>query len=199
MKDMNEGVVVKSGDVRGPGYRVEVHRMGGREPDGSPSFLGKWTFQAKIVRDVVERNLSGRVLNSTAGKTRLTHGAGEIVRNDLNPDIEADHHFDVTDIDEHLPEASFDTVIFDPPFDAGQANKRYEGFHAREVNAARQALAKLVRPGGRLIEFGWNSHGAAAYRGWSREELHLFQRGPCLPDVIGVVDRKYQTTLTEAR
>jgi len=56
-------------------------------------------------------------------------------------------------------------------------------------------VVELVAPGGRLVEFGWNSHGAAARRGREREALHLFQRGPCLPDVFGTVDRNVQRTL----
>jgi len=180
-------------------YPVIVHRLGGRDKDGTPAFLGRWTFDTWEVRRVVEDALAGRVLNATAGKTRLTHGAGEIIRNDINPDIPADTRHDVTTIDEHFQARSFDTAILDPPFDAGQAEKRYEGFHARDVTSARDALAELVAPGGRLIEFGWNSHGAAARRGWEREALHLFQRGPCLPDVFGTVDRNVQRTLGGGR
>jgi hypothetical protein len=176
-------------------YPVEVHRLGGRDKDGSPAFLGRWTFDTHEVRAVVEDALTGDVLNATAGKTRLRHGGGDIHRNDINPDIPADSRRDVTCIDEHFAPDSFDTAILDPPFDAGQAEKRYEGFRADDITAAREALANLVAPGGRLIEFGWSSHGAAAYHGWAREELHIFQRGPCLPDVFGTVDKRYQTTL----
>ncbi|MFB6120967.1 MAG: hypothetical protein ABEJ68_07635 [Halobacteriaceae archaeon] len=178
-------------------YPVEVHRMGGREPDGTPTVLDRWTFSARKVRRVVEDVLTGDVLNATAGKTKLRHGGGEIVRNDINEDIDADHHLDVCVIDEHFEDNSFDVCILDPPFDEGQADERYGGFHARDINAARQALANLTRPGGRLVEFGWNSHGASAFPGWRREELHIFQRGPCLPDVFGVVDRNHQTTLPD--
>lgn len=178
-------------------YPVEVHRLGGRDRDGSPSFLGRWTFDTWEVREVVEDSLSGRVLNACAGKTRLRHGGGEIIRNDINDDIPADSRHDVCCIDEHYATDSFDTVIFDPPFDAGQAEKRYEGFHAKDITAARDALSKLVSPGGVMIEFGWSSHGAAAFEGWSREELHIFQRGPCLPDVFGFVDRYHQRSLNE--
>jgi len=176
-------------------YDIRVHRLGGRDRDGTPTFLGKWTFDCEPVRRVVEDAIQGRVLNATCGKTRLRHGSGEIHRNDINPDIPADTHHDVTAIDEHFQPDSFDTGILDPPFDAGQADERYQGFHARDIIAARESLMRLVRPGGVLIEFGWNSHGAGAHHGWTREELHIFQRGPCLPDVFGVVDRNVQTTL----
>jgi hypothetical protein len=177
-------------------FDIELHRLGGRDSDGSPAFLGRWTFDTDQVRTVVEDALEGRVLNATAGKTRLRHGNGEIIRNDLNPDIPADHHVDVTCVDEHLEPESFDTVVFDPPFDAGQADKRYEGFHAKDVNAGRRALATLLRPDGVFVEFGWSSVGPAeSCSGFAREKLHIFQRGPVLADVFGVVDRLVQRPL----
>ncbi|PSQ59079.1 hypothetical protein BRD18_04250 [Halobacteriales archaeon SW_7_71_33] len=33
-------------------------------------------------------------------------------------------------------------MVLDPPFDAGQSEKRYEGFHAKEITAAREACAE---------------------------------------------------------
>lgn len=181
---------------RADGYDITMHQVGGREPDGSPSFIGPWTFRTKMVRDIVEDHLTGRVLNACAGKTELTHTA-EIVRNDLNPDRDAEYHYDVCEIDEHFDENSFDTVVFDPPFDQAQADEHYKSMHARQLEPARQALATLVRPGGAIIELGWNAHGASSYPGWSRDELHIFQRGPCLQPVFLVVDRNYQTNLVE--
>lgn len=175
---------------------MSIHKVGGKERGGKPAAIGRWTFQTEQVRRIVESHLEGRVLNACAGKTKLTHGNGEIVRNDLNPERDADYHYDVCGIDEYFPSDSFDTVVFDPPFDQDQADEHYDGMHASDINAARQALAELTAPGGAIVEFGWSSHGAEAYRGWSREVLTLFQRGPCLQDVIMTVDRNHQTRLT---
>jgi len=181
------------------GFEFELHRLGGRDSDGTPAFLSRWTFDCDQVRAIVENALEGRVLNATAGKTKLRHGDGEVVRNDINPDIPADTRHDVTCIDEHVAQHTFDTVILDPPFDASQAEKRYEGFHAKDVNAARKSLANVLRPGGVFIEFGWSSVGATeSCTGFQREELHVFQRGPVLADVFGVVDRKVQQTLASS-
>lgn len=179
------------------GIDVELHKVGGKHPGGKPIAIGRWTFETPVVRRVVEDRLEGQALNACAGKTKLNHGAGEIVRNDINTERDADYHFDVCEIDQHFPEHSFDVVVFDPPFDQGQADEHYDGMHASDLGKARKALAKLTKPGGTLLEFGWNSHGAESFRGWGRDEIHLFQRGPCLQDVILVVDRNHQTKLTE--
>jgi hypothetical protein len=168
-----------------------MHNVGGKEPDGKPTRLGKWTFGTKMVRDVVVDHLSGAVLNACAGKTRLSQYVRDvnIIRNDLNPDIPADSHYDVRTIDEHYQLESFDVVINDPPFDAGRGEKLYEGFHASGYIDARDALSPLVRPGGVYIELGWNSWGLGDKDGWEREEHHLY-RQPFKGDVHLVVERR---------
>lgn len=184
---------------RSPGYNVEIHSIGGREPDGTPAALGKWTFETTVVREVVESAISGRVLNACAGKTHLEHHP--VVRNDLNPERDADHHEDVCTLDgSTFDTATYDAVVFDPPFDNGQAEKRYEGFHAGDITAARGNLAELVAPGGILIELGWNSHSIAkGSDGWEQTDLHLFYRGPCLPDVFLTICQKTQFKFGDIR
>lgn len=177
-------------------YDVHVTRIGGRNKDGSPSYIGPWTFECDQVRRVVEKALTGRVLNACAGKTKLRH-SDEVVRNDINPDRDADHHVDVGEIDGLFDPDTFDTVVFDPPFDQSQADEHYESMHARDLVPARKKLIELVRPGGRFVELGWNLQAANEQRGWSREELHIFDRGPTLQPVFLTVDRNYQRRLTD--
>lgn len=182
--------------TRENGHEVTIHRIGGRNRDGSPSFIGPWTFQCDQVRRVVEDALTGRVLNACAGKTKLHH-SGEIVRNDLNPERDADHHVDVGAIDELFAPDTFDTVVFDPPFDQTQADDHYESMHARQLVPARKKLIELVRPGGVFVELGWNLQSASEQRGWGRDALHIFDRGPTLQPVFLTVDRNHQRRLTD--
>lgn len=146
--------------------------------------------------ELVEDHLEGRVLNATAGKTRLDHDG--VVRNDLNPGLPADTHHDVQAADEHWPDQSFGAVVLDPPFDEGQADQRYGGWHASDFSIAREALEPLVRSGGRAISIGWTTYSfAEQFDGWAREELHIYQRGPIHPDFFLTVDRRLQRTLAD--
>lgn len=75
-------------------YDVDVKHVGSREPDGEPTTIGHWTFQTRMVREVVQDAIAGhkRVLNACAGKTVLDHPTGgEIIRNDINRDVDANH------------------------------------------------------------------------------------------------------------
>jgi hypothetical protein len=168
---------------------------GGTARDGTKQIFGRWSFQYPRAREWVEERLHGRVLNACAGKTHLSHD-GEIVRNDMNPERDADLHVDVADIASHFDAASFDCVVFDPPFDDFQAEDKYGNMRADNVFAAFRAFNELLRTNGTVITFGWNSWGMGSFSTFDREETVLFQRGACLRDVIATVDRRTTATLT---
>lgn len=175
----------------GAGYPVVIHNVGGKEPDGKPTRIGKWTFSTKMVRDVVLDNVSGRVLNACAGQTHLSEykRGCTFIRNDLNPEIDADHHHDVRELDDHLESESFDAAVLDPPFSPDRGEKLYEGFHASGYMDARKAVSALVKPGGTYVELGWNSWGIADMEGWERVAHHIY-RQPFKADVHLVVDER---------
>lgn len=170
-------------------------RNGGTNRDGSKRVFGRWTFEYQPAREFVKEWLQGRVLNACAGRTKL-HYAGEIVRNDLDPEIDADHHLDVCELADHFPPQSFDTVVFDPPFDDLQAADKYDSLRADSVLEAFAQFEELVRPNGRVITFGWNSWGMRSHEVFDREETVLFQRGAVKRDVIAAVDRRNNHSLT---
>lgn len=181
--------VDRSARVNKP-YPVKIHRVGGRESDGTPTYIGPWTFSARMVRDVVEGAIEGRTLNACAGKTKLTHDC-EIVRNDLNPERDAEYHVDVNDALGVFDEGEFVSVVFDPPFDQTQSDEHYDGMHARKLAPARKVLSKLASPGGVFVELGWNMHSIAeASDEWHREQMHIYHRGPCYQPVFLTVDRR---------
>lgn len=177
---------------------TDVVSNGGRDTDGSARMLSRWTFQYTPARSFVEKRLEGRVLNACAGQTKLNHD-GEIVRNDLNPDRDAETRHDVVEIADHFPSESFDTVIFDPPFDEKQAETKYDGLHAKDVYSALEQFNQLVRPGGLVICFGWNSWGMRSFGAFERVDTVLFQRGPIHRDVIATVDRRTSYSLASDR
>lgn len=172
----------------------EIVSNGGRDTDGSARMLSRWTFAYAPARKLVRKHMTGRVLNACAGKTVLDHD-GEIVRNDLNPRRDADHHVDVAEIAYHFPAQSFDTVLFDPPFDEQQAETKYDGLHAMDVYAALEGFNELVRPGGVVVSFGWNSWGMRSFPAFERRDTTLLQRGPIHRDVIVTIDERTSASI----
>lgn len=88
------------------------------------------TFQEPNLRRYALAYMDGRVLNACAGPTDLSewYTDGEIVRNDLHPDVPSDLSVDIAELACHFPANSFDTIVFDPPWTAYQSRMRYDGY-----------------------------------------------------------------------
>lgn len=174
----------------GEGYPLYRWKIGGKEPDGKPTRVGKWTFGTKMIRDIVLDEVHGRVLNACAGETKLRKRGCEFVRNDIDKDRDADLHVDVREIHRHFENQSFDSAVLDPPFDPGRAAKLYEGWHGSEYASARDAVGELVRPGGTVVELGWNSYGLGDKKGWERQGWYVYPQASFKGDIHLTIDQR---------
>jgi len=154
----------------------------------------RWTFQSKKIRQWVEERLQGRVLNACAGKTKLANDH-EIVRNDIDPARDADLHVNVRSIAEHFESESFGTIVYDPPFSENQANEEYHLEDGETVVAGKDAIAKrqfheLLKPGGRVIQFGFTTTCMPAALECERHEVAVWNTLGRMNDYFSVIDEK---------
>lgn len=154
----------------------------------------RWTFQSTEIRRWVEQRLRGRTLNACAGKTKLAHDY-EIVRNDLDENRDTDLHVDVCEIADHFESESFGTILYDPPFSENQANESYDLGDGEAVVAGRDAIAKrqfdeLLKPGGRVIQFGFTTTCMPSSLGYERREVGVWNTLGRCNDYLSVVDEK---------
>lgn len=154
----------------------------------------KWTFKPKKIRTFLERELEGKVLNLFAGETKLRH-RDEIVRNDINENIEADYHFDALKIDEEFDKETFDTVILDPPYNVRKAREKYDGTYQGKFRAIKEKVSKLVRVSGKVLTFGYDSTGMSGSRGFKKVKIYLINHKGDHNDTICLVERRIQTSL----
>jgi len=149
----------------------------------------RWTFRSTKMRKWVEQRLRGRTLNACAGKTKLIHDH-EVVRNDIDEDRDAHHHIDVCEIADELEGESFDTVVYDPPFSANQANRSYEGRDVGDDALAKRQFHELLNPGGRVIQFGYTTTCMPMELEYERLAVGVFNTLGRMNDVLGTVDQK---------
>lgn len=172
--------------------------------DGQPDFPiryyavqpNRWTFQCEKIRTEVESALEGRVLNACAGKTQLDYD-GEIIRNDIDPERDADYHIDVCRIADELPANSFDTIIHDPPFSAKQAESTYNGVDVVAEGQAMSQYDQLLRPGGKVIKFGFSTTTMPGAKDYVRELVVIFNTLGRMNDWLMTVDRRVNGDLRE--
>jgi len=161
--------------------------------------FSKWTFDDDTIRDWVESTFEEgeTILNACAGKTTLTPPpGGEILRNDINEDRDADFHVDVAELAglDELEARSIDRIIFDPPWSLYQANLRYQSEHVHQVSKEGTHDIDLSElpfdtPGpGEKTQIG---HAAIAKRGFDHllkpggEVIEITYHGTSMPNQMG--------------
>jgi len=151
----------------------------------------RWTFNAQKLRDWVESHLDGRVLNACAGRTQLTHN-GRIVRNDINPEIDADYHVDVRDLPHILEAESFDMIVLDPPFSERQNTTTYdrEDETLPTVTELARVIDALLKPGGRVIRLGYTTTFMPPGEEYLLEEVTIWNTLGRQHDWLGTVAQK---------
>lgn len=123
------------------------------------------------------------------------------IRNDLNPETRAQYHEDaVAFLDRLIVEGvTADAAILDPPYSPRQIAECYSQVgrerkgmedtqHPRLISACRDRVAQIVRPGGCVLSFGWNSGGMGTVRGFALREIVLVAHGGSHNDTICVAE-----------
>lgn len=148
-------------------------------------FVGRYLAGAKVSVDPFARN------------SRLATWT-----NDLDPKTRAGMHMDAEEFCEKL---SFNNVradlgLFDPPYSPRQISEVYKSVglevgmeetqNAALYKRVRTAMDRLIKPGGVVLSFGWNSAGMGVERGYEIIEILLVAHGGGHNDTICVAERK---------
>lgn len=124
--------------------------------------------------------------------------------NDLNPETAAEHHLDAEEFLTMLAAKGVhtDLGLFDPPYSPRQIVECYQavgldvstaGRTGELYKRVRDALDRLITPGGVVLSFGWNSNGMGLGRGYEVEEVLIVAHGGAHNDTICTVERKVET------
>ena len=149
--------------------------------------LRRYTFQAPLIKEWVERMSTGKVLNLFAGMTRLNLPE---VRVDLDPETNPDHCMDALEYVKNaaLWELCFDTVILDPPYAYRKSMEKYKGYIASPFKQLKDELCYITKIGGRVITFGYHSNSMGRLRGFELTNVLLICHGGAQHDTIGIVE-----------
>lgn len=124
------------------------------------------------------------------------------ITNDLNPNYDTDFHLDAVDFFKRFEDESVDGVLYDPPYSLRQVSECYKGVGKEVTSKDTQSswrtkhideIARILKPNGICISFGWNSSGIGKVRGFEIIEVLLVPHGGSHNDTIVVVERKIKT------
>ena len=122
------------------------------------------------------------------------------ITNDLDPSMPTDFHMDALAFLRTVGSEEADLVLYDPPYSITQASQLYHSYGKEklEINVANMAywakckdeIARITKPGGKVLSFGWNSNGMGKGRGFEYEEILLVAHGGSKNDTICVKENK---------
>ena len=152
------------------------------------------TFSIKPIRELIERYLSGTIIDPFANQNKLA-----TITNDLDPQYDTDYHMDATEFLKMLDNNSADVVLWDPPYSPRQIMECYKKFNmtvnmqttqASYWSKQKEQIARIVKPNGIVITCGWNSGGIGKKYGFKIIEILLVAHGGWHNDTICTVERK---------
>ena len=163
----------------------------------------KWTFTIKPIKELIYRQMSEN-LSVKFGLGWIDPYCGENspaeIKNDLNPEREADFHLDALEFLKQQETGKYDGVLFDPPYSISQAKECYEGIGMDKLDVkptrmqywgdCKTEIARILKKGGKAICFGWTSMGIGINRGFEMTEVLLVPHGGSKNDTICTVEIK---------
>lgn len=155
----------------------------------------KNTFEIKPIHDlIVDEITDGIWIDPFANRNKLAS-----ITNDLSTEFDTDYHLDALDFLKMFDTDSVDGVLYDPPYSPRQVSECYNnvgynvtwdttkasfwGNHKREIS-------RIVKIGGKVIAFGWNSGGIGYKYGFEIQKVLLVPHGGWHNDTICTVEIK---------
>lgn len=155
----------------------------------------KNTFDIHPIKKMLEEVDSNLLwIDPFANKNKIA-----AITNDLNPEFDTDYHMDALDFLKTFNDCSIDGVLYDPPYSPRQISECYKNIGLEVSNKTTQStfwsnqkkeISRIVKVGGKVISFGWNSGGIGMKYGFEIERVLLVAHGGWHNDTICTVERK---------
>jgi hypothetical protein len=153
------------------------------------------TFTIRPIKELLRQEMtSGVWIDPFAGEYSPAH-----VTNDLNPQKFAAYNLDALDFLKIFDDASIDGILYDPPYSPRQVSECYQsvGYNVtQETTRAsfwgnqKKEISRIVKTGGKVITFGWNSGGIGLKNGFEIQRILLVPHGGWHHDTICTVEIK---------
>ena len=163
------------------------------------------TFKIKPIKNIIERYQEELVSNSLVldpfsnqniviDRERLN-----LITNDINPQYDTDYSLDALDFLKMFSDESVDLVLYDPPYSPRQVSEVYKKLDMSVNMQTTQAsywgnqkkeISRIVKKGGYVLTFGWNSGGIGKTKGFEIVEILIVAHGGWHNDTIVTVEKK---------
>ena len=154
------------------------------------------TFSIKPIAELIQRYIKP---NQTIVDPFANSNTFATITNDLDPAMPTEFHMDATDFLKTLGDKSADMVLYDPPYSPRQVSECYKRLgmvvdmqttQSSYWSTQKREISRIVKRGGVVITFGWNSGGIGISNGFQIVEILLVAHGGWHNDTICTVEIK---------
>lgn len=163
-----------------------------KEPGGTKltlirTNLRRYTFESPKIKQWVEQNSKGKVLNLFAGKTKLNL---DEIRNDLDKEMPVDYNKEALYFVREWNGPKFDTIILDPPYTYRKSMEMYKGNKNSKFKLIADEIQGILNKNGLIISFGYHSSFMGNIRDFKLKELCVFAHGGAQHCTIGIIEAR---------
>ena len=162
----------------------------------------KNTFSILPIKNLIlEEKTAGVWIDPFANSNKLA-----TITNDLNPQYDTDYHLDALDFLKQFDDQSIDGILYDPPYSPRQVSECYNhvGYNvtwdttkASFWSNHKKEISRILKVGGKVITFGWNSGGIGISYGCQIKRILLVPHGGWHNDTICTVETKVKNIIFE--
>jgi len=148
------------------------------------------TFKIKPIKELIQDELiEGTIIDPFANEGSVRHlmtNKHIYITNDLDPYYDTDFRLDALDFLKVFKDQEVDMVLYDPPYSPRQVSEVYKKMD-RVVNTQttqssywgnqKKEIARVVKIGGKVITFGWNSGGIGKSNGFRIDRILIVPHG----------------------
>src|SRR3990167_6600073 len=147
----------------------------------------KWTFTIKPIRELLKQEVQGNWGDPFAG-----YNSPASSTNDLDLKAPTQYHLGALEYLRSMASDVFDGVLYDPPYSITQARMygKKEFSSMKYWADCKNEIARILKPRGKAICFGWTSMGLGKNRGFEMQRILLVPHGGSKNDTICTVKIK---------
>lgn len=155
----------------------------------------KNTFSIKPIAELIQEEITNGIwIDPYANTNKIAK-----ITNDLNPIYDTNYHLNAIDFLKLFDDQSIDGILFDPPYSPRQISECYHNIGIECTNKDTRAsfwseqkkeISRILKIGGKVITFGWNSGGIGKTYGFEIKRILLVPHGGWHNDTICTVETK---------
>ena len=163
------------------------------------------TFKIKPIKDVIKKyedklKDGDLVIDPFSNENTVTDKDLLVLKtNDIDPQYDTDYSLDALDFLKVFDEGMVDLVLYDPPYSPRQVSEVYKKL-GMSVNMQttqssywgnqKKEISRIVKIGGYVMTFGWNSGGIGKTKGFEIVEILMVAHGGWHNDTIVTIEKK---------